>query len=306
MPATNREGVQLGHSSGIAPTTGDYLRGLSPSWTTIAAGLALFVILYLLASRARFGRTSSRTWENYNNSNLPCQSSLFMDEKTDKDSASQHGMRTGKSSKVELKNDISSGTKKPLAIDLTWERAGGTSARQVMSRTPPAPPLTPPEVSTAVFTFEDRPRGHETFLQQSDHDYLSSTSTSMSQLSSTSPTSRRRSYNKTVPIGIPTPQTSSASEVEPVDLVFSPSSYPPTSPLLPPAPPSDGEEEHGSKVPREIDVHGDILSVVDDDGAGWTRHTRVYGGGVCLACAASGGDHSGGFYGATVRPEEMR
>jgi hypothetical protein len=77
--------------------------------------------------------------------------------------------------------------------------------------------------------------------------------------------------------------------------------------VLPPAPPGFfGADEDGTKAMREIDVRGEIISVVDGDGAGWTRHTRVYGGGVCLACAASGGNHGGGFYGATVRPEEMR
>lgn len=52
----------------------------------------------------------------------------------------------------------------------------------------------------------------------------------------------------------------------------------------------------------QVDVHGQMISVTDDSGAGWKRHTRVYGGGVCLACAASGG--GGGFYGASVRPED--
>jgi hypothetical protein len=57
----------------------------------------------------------------------------------------------------------------------------------------------------------------------------------------------------------------------------------------------------------QIDMQGEIVSMLNSDGAGWTRHTRVYGGGVCLACAAAGREHGdGGFYGATVRPEEMR
>jgi hypothetical protein len=51
-------------------------------------------------------------------------------------------------------------------------------------------------------------------------------------------------------------------------------------------------------------VQGEIISVVDDAGHGWKRHTRVYGGGVCLACLASGGQ--GGFYGDRVPLEDRR
>lgn len=45
---------------------------------------------------------------------------------------------------------------------------------------------------------------------------------------------------------------------------------------------------------------------MDDSGAGWKRHTRVYGGGVCLACLASGGNHGGGFYGENVPLDQRR
>jgi hypothetical protein len=104
---------------------------------------------------------------------------------------------------------------------------------------------------------------------------------------------------------------------------FSPSSYPPTSPLLPPPPP--GQYELPPSAPpsyefvggpggpgvflsqQEIDLQGEIISVMDDAGHGWKRHTRVYGGGVCLACvAASGRDEQGGFYGDTVPLEDRR
>jgi len=84
------------------------------------------------------------------------------------------------------------------------------------------------------------------------------------------------------------------------DLIFSPSSYPSSSPHLPPAPPGH-ESREGS---AEIEVQGEVISMTDDHGTEWKRHTRVYGGGVCLACAASGGE--GGFYGATVREEDKR
>lgn len=104
---------------------------------------------------------------------------------------------------------------------------------------------------------------------------------------------------------------------------FVPSSYPPMSPLLPPPPPTSATMGHGdpaaipyyeqlveigpdgtTRPAAMVGVQGEILSVVDDQGTGWKRHTRVYGGGVCLACVAAGQSNHGGFYGATVRPEE--
>ncbi|AEO63671.1 uncharacterized protein THITE_2109208 [Thermothielavioides terrestris NRRL 8126] len=108
---------------------------------------------------------------------------------------------------------------------------------------------------------------------------------------------------------------------------FSPSSYPPTSPLLPPPPP--GQYDYYKTPPsappeyefvggpggpgvflsqHEIDLQGEIISVVDDAGHGWTRHTRVYGGGVCLACAAAAARDGGqgGFYGDKVPLEDRR
>ncbi|KUI62980.1 hypothetical protein VP1G_10096 [Cytospora mali] len=106
------------------------------------------------------------------------------------------------------------------------------------------------------------------------------------------------------------------------------SSYPSTSPLLPPPPPTldhrfdlgdimfpgagavDGGVRvvpagpiHNHSEGGSVDGHGELISAFDDSAAGWKRHTRVYGGGVCLACAAAGG---GGFYGARVRPEDKR
>ncbi|KAH7118106.1 hypothetical protein B0J13DRAFT_630018 [Dactylonectria estremocensis] len=207
-------------------------------------------------------------------------------------------MRAEEGANVEGFRDEKS-TGKKLVIDPNWASTaigdGDSMPRPVMSRPPPAPPLTPPELSTAVFTFEARPRpGDDSFLRQPNPDYMLSNMSSALPSSASSPSiPRRRSYNKTLPIGVPGPQTSPRAS-DPADLTFSPSSYPPTSPLLPPAPPSAGA--------TEIDVKGEIIGVLDGGGAGWTRHTRVYGSGVCLACEASGGNHGGGFYGATVRP----
>lgn len=110
---------------------------------------------------------------------------------------------------------------------------------------------------------------------------------------------------------------------------FSPSSYPPTSPLLPPPPLTDysfdptaimfpgsgavvdggvrvvyAEHDHGPEHDGTPSAHGDAADALNHCGASWTRHTRVYGGGgVCLACSAAGG---GGFYGSRVRPEDKR
>ena len=111
-------------------------------------------------------------------------------------------------------------------------------ARHLRAR-PPPPPLTPPELSTAVFTFEDRRRSyaasaHELdtgFFDQPNPDYTSSTSTAVASHDATDATSpslaRRRSYTKTLPISVP-PTASSSADSDAADLVFSPSSYPPT------------------------------------------------------------------------------
>jgi len=124
---------------------------------------------------------------------------------------------------------------------------------------------------------------------------------------------------------------------------FSPSSYPPTSPLLPPPPPgseflpysSEYEFVGGPGGPGILLEETEIeCGVFDDDEyghegfggdmqhghghhghgyeeigvAGWKRHTRVYGGGVCLACLSAGGGPGGqgGFYGSTVPLADRR
>ncbi|KAI0003901.1 hypothetical protein F4779DRAFT_90133 [Xylariaceae sp. FL0662B] len=172
---------------------------------------------------------------------------------------------------------------------------------------PPPPPLTPPTLSTGVFTFQDRRLSvaastvasvDTNFFHQPNPDYSSPSSSGStsaafphSQESPSTPTPRRRSYTKVLPLG---PSHASHGDDE---ASFSPSSFPSSSPILPLAP-------HESLEPREIGVKGEIISVMDDSGAGWKRHTRVYGGGVCLACMASG--DQGGFYGDNVPPEHRR
>jgi hypothetical protein len=316
VPKMSREWVRLTQPPDTTLASGDYLNRLLPSWITLQNTLLLIVALLssiLFARRIYSWFTSASTRPARINQptnfleelgQVPAYPPIWsMDEKRVRpkgaaDSPKGHRVNFAQDEPVH---------KRVLTIEPGWGGRDDSLPRSIMARPPLAPPLTPPELSNTIFTFDDRRRSTESFIHQPNPDYSSaSTTTSASQSHSASPpTPRRRSYNKTLPIGIPVPLSSTDSD--PADLTFSPSSYPPTSPLLPPAPPGYvGTSESVSKTGRGIDVRGEIVSVVDDDGAGWTRHTRVYGGGVCLACAASGGDHGGGFYGATVRPEEMR
>ncbi len=168
--------------------------------------------------------------------------------------------------------------------------------RHFLTRLPPPPPLTPPELSATIFACEEEVDG---FISQPNPDYMSATSSM--PLEEAQPTPRRRSYMKTFTIGAPMPASEDGASS---DQTFGSGSYP-SSPLLPPPPPSQARAHHDEAPRRNVEVKGEIISIINEDGMGWTRHTRVYGGGVCLACAASGG-HEGGFYGATVTPQEMR
>lgn len=161
-----------------------------------------------------------------------------------------------------------------------------------------------------------------------------------SHYSLSSSSSRRRSSTRMIPIPVGAEGPSSAGPTaghhgrSPLSSSsFSPSSYPPASPLLPPPPISDypfdpasvmfpgpgavdggvrvvymdHDHDHGHDHGHHHggDGHGEATEAFGHSGgSSWTRHTRVYGGGgVCLACAAAGG---GGFYGARVRPEDKR
>ncbi|KAF5609488.1 uncharacterized protein FSUBG_3962 [Fusarium subglutinans] len=299
MPVTNRGVTQLTPDTTTSTSThSNYLNRSSSSFQTLQAGLAIFAVAVI----ARFCVLRLCLWlrqmRGLDQQTLPISSLSHtrrlqsqpywaMNEKTMTPPANQEDLAP------------EDRTNKKLVIDPNWQNTDNLMSRHVMSRPPPAPPLTPPELSTAVFTFDDRPRpGEDSFIRQPNPDYMSSTAnTVLPDNSASTSVTRRRSYNKTLPIGVPVSQLSQGMS-DAADLVFSPSSYPPASPLLPPAPPNAGTVEIG--------VQGEIIGVLDSEGAGWTRHTRVYGGGVCLACAASGGNHGGGFYGATVRPEEMR
>ena len=177
-----------------------------------------------------------------------------------------------------------------------------------MSRPPRPPPLTPPALAMGNFTFEERRLSTSVsvvgdvdvgFFDQPNPDYLSSSdssSTAPDTKQTTPATPRRKSYTKMLPISAP--QVVTDVNMDHHNLSFSPSSFPSSSPILPLAP-------HASFEAKEVDVKGEIISLTDESGAGWKRHTRVYGGGVCLACMANGGQH-GGFYGENVRPEDRR
>ncbi|KAK8073454.1 hypothetical protein PG994_004353 [Apiospora phragmitis] len=166
------------------------------------------------------------------------------------------------------------------------------------SRPPPPPPMTPLAIETGPYYFQERRHSGSVsisgetatpFYQHQNPDYSAGSSTSSTALPGFegSPTSsRRRSYTKTLSLG--SPQGVSAAELDATISSFTPHSFPSSNPMLPPPP-------HGSFSQDEIEVHGEVISVTDDAGMGWRRHTRVCGGGVCLACLASGGEE-GGFY----------
>lgn len=285
------------------------MRAPSPSWDTLRSGLVIFALFIIARSCVRTVYTWLRPVKQLNRSQpaglLPLQSRqpiLAMNDEKSREGFTADKMKN--KHLVRFGGDNESGsTRTKLSIDPSWRSdASGVMPRQFVSHLPPAPPLTPPELSNTVFTFEEGPHSQHSFIHQPNPDYTSaSASTAVSQSSTSPSTPRRRSYTKILPIG------GGSSGPELADLVFSPSSYPPTSPLLPPPPPStSGPAEADGLMRREVDVKGEIISALDGEGAGWTRHTRVYGGGPCLACAASGGHHGGGFYGATVPPEEMR
>lgn len=180
--------------------------------------------------------------------------------------------------------------------------ASGEGAHQgyIMTRPPPPPPLTPPAPSQPPFFAPEHSALGASLMHQPNPDYLSHTASSSPPSEDSKPEASRKSHSRTLPLSIPTPpplQTRNSNSTTSSDEArFSPRSFPSPTPFLPPPPPAF--DENG----KSVDVQGEVVSVTDGFGAGWTRHTRVYGGGVCLACAASGGE--GGFYGATaLRPE---
>ncbi|KHN94820.1 uncharacterized protein MAM_07239 [Metarhizium album ARSEF 1941] len=314
MPATLLTNRETTPASGSL-TMADYLKAQQPTLDKIRTGLAIFAVFtivrfvlqhsYALARRRRRLPPQSASRDV---SPAPAhlqysrRQAWHLNEKATTDNMKgEHSVtRDGRGTATQTKLTTVDPNRSPEAEAL---------AKQFISRLPPAPPLTPPQLSSAVFTIAPgRPHAVDSFMRQPNPDYMSSTSSVVPQSDAAdAPTTpRRRSYQRTLPIGIPTPQQSFEAAVDSANPPLSPSSYPPTSPLLPPPPPGAAEAFGDGQAQRPVKIQGEIISVLDNEGTGWTRHTRVYGGGVCLACAASGGDDAGGFYGATVTPEEMR
>jgi hypothetical protein len=296
------------HSRGLAHTMpavattnrvdGDYLRDQPPTfWPAVQGGLSIFVAVVVLRLCIRRFQRKKRTARLQ----APLTTSRL------------HGC-TYQSYAVPPGTMNEKDTEQPPLVPGSPRfNTGGADGmlRQLITRPPPAPPLTPPELSSTVYAFEHRPQSQDSLIHQPNPDYTSlSTSSLASQADevATSAQPKRLYYQRTIPLGVPVTRQSSASES---DLYLSPSSYPPSSPLLPPAPPANFAAHPGTDEPgptrHDIQVHGEIVGVLDGQGVGWTRHTRVYGGGPCMACASAGRAHGeGGFYGPNVMPEEMR
>lgn len=320
MPVTNGAWSRLTPAGTHRPAR-DYLRAQPPTCSAMEASLVvlvLFVVICLALHQIRAREFSLRSTFSAPSLNACAP------ETVDKDAANQgpgptvdeKGLRGqfvgdagkmrplfGEQARLADEHAVQGGS--TLDIGAQWNKSLNGPSGGLISRRPPAPPLTPPEPSTSVFAFTRSPHSRDSFMHQPNPDYMSSTDSPTSQHSPSSPTGpRRRSYTRMIPNDTAQLETSSPIEPELADVSLLSTSYPPTTSLLPPPPPGlqVGEvEERG----RQIEVRGEILSMVDAEGAGWTRHTRVYGGGVCLACAATGGNHGGGFYGANVSPEEM-
>ncbi|KAI6784051.1 uncharacterized protein J7T54_004597 [Emericellopsis cladophorae] len=298
----------------------DYLRDQPPTtpfWSAAPGGLSIFVAVVVLRlcirrfQRKRKSRTPSR----------PQAPSLVAAAAA---AAPRHLQHTCPHQQLHAPlsgtmNEKESDDQLPPVPGTPRRNTGGPGAgdgmlRQLIARPPPAPPLTPPELSSTVFAFENRPHSpsRDSLIHQPNPDYISLSASGPAcspDATAASAQPKRLSYSRTIPIGVPITRQSSASES---DTYFSPSSYPPSSPLLPPAPPTgmtarlDTDEPSPART-RDIELRGEIVGILDGQGVGWTRHTRVYGGGPCMACAAAGRAHGdGGFYGPNVMPEEMR
>ncbi|KAG9255675.1 uncharacterized protein F5Z01DRAFT_552096 [Emericellopsis atlantica] len=296
----------------------DYLRDQPPTttpfWSAAPGGLSIFVAVVVL-------RLCIRRFQRKRNSRTP---SKVRPQAPSLVAAPRHLQHTCPHQQPHAApsgtmSEKESDDQRPLVPGPPRRNTGGPGAedgmlRQLITRPPPAPPLTPPELSSTVFAFANRPHSpsHDSLIHQPNPDYISLSASgagSPPDATAASAQPMRLSYSRTIPIGVPITRQSSASES---DTYFSPSSYPPSSPLLPPAPPTDmaahlDTDEPSPARARDIELRGEIVGVLDGQGVGWTRHTRVYGGGPCMACAAAGRAHGdGGFYGPNVMPEEMR
>ncbi|KAI0972162.1 hypothetical protein F4678DRAFT_52897 [Xylaria arbuscula] len=188
--------------------------------------------------------------------------------------------------------------------ELEMHKAIIDEGRKLKSRPSPMP-LTPPEGSTRFSNFQNR----RPSVAASTHNDFDPTLTYSMAWDIPSPestttiaphvrTSSPLRYTTTLSYDTVHPSSSTEPELEDTSSTLAPSSFPSSSQILPIAP-------HAALHSTEYGVTGDLLSATGDSGAGWQRHTRVYGGGVCLACLAAG-DEDGGFYGENVPLDQRR
>ncbi|KAI0473213.1 hypothetical protein GGR56DRAFT_605174 [Xylariaceae sp. FL0804] len=192
--------------------------------------------------------------------------------------------------------------------------ADSSVPRNVKARHQPS--LTPPTLSAGVYTFHDRrPSIAASSMGDLGGSYVHHPSAGYASAFApdSGPPGVSDGQNSRSAPKTPFPQMLPLDPLQPVSMAdtatdmpylspgyLSPGSYPSSSPALPLAP-------HHSLGHWDADVYGEEASVTDDSGAAWERHTRVYGGGVCLACMASGGHgHEGGFYGDNVPMDQRR
>ncbi|KAJ2988728.1 hypothetical protein NUW58_g3830 [Xylaria curta] len=203
----------------------------------------------------------------------------------------------------------SSGSREKRKENLQAPTDGTDELRNTQTRSSPPLSLTPPVLPTTFFSLQDRrlsvaASSHGDFDPTLNHGVNLDTSSSepsttiLSNVKASSPMPLPKPYTKIFPSDPLQSSSSTDAEMEDTSSTFAPSSFPSSSPILPLAP-------HAALESRHLGVGGEIVSVIDDSGADWKRHTRVYGGGVCLACMASGGNH-GGFYGENVPLDQRR
>lgn len=171
---------------------------------------------------------------------------------------------------------------------------------------PPPPPLTPPSRATLPCPLGDGILEHDaslvdgvdapsgvSFVHQPNPDHAAELDASEIATPTTLlPSAHRQSYTKLVPIGnnvlpastVPRQPETRSQVIDVTDPHTSTSRPSLAQPRLEIA----SVSQDGDTV-RGIGLRGEIISALHDAGAGWKRHTRVYGGGVCLACLAAEG-----------------
>ncbi|KAG6001728.1 hypothetical protein E4U43_001245 [Claviceps pusilla] len=321
MPGISVAYQEIPAASGSLLTKSKFLTWQQPISSKIRDGLAVFavlVILRFLLQRTQQVWISMKTRAASNKRQLPAfiglpprPSSLSPPPPTSAFAPKVHSGGTPLNTMAENRDTTSTGSSSHrrshpsrdqimLSHQPHWQPSAVDVRGQVSKGMPPAaPPLTPSPAlssSAAAPLGPGQPYAIDSFIHQPNPDYMSSTASTTSQPDSTATptTPRRRSYHRILPVGDAaiTPQSFSVG----VHAAAARSS-----------PPHDVVGSDHQMRTRLTNVDGEIISSSDEHGTEWTRHTRVYGGSVCLACAASvDGGGRGGFYGATVTPEEMR